>query len=116
MLEQLNKDVLGLLLAETPARTDGLKIREDTESGDFMYILAFACNDMITLNRGGKEIFRMCDGDTTVEQITQKLYESNPAGSYMEVLESVLYCIRDMQKKGILYKGSAHILKELGVS
>ena len=116
MLEQIKDDeVLDLLLSETPERADHLKVRVDKESGDFIYILSLGYNDMVTLNRIGKGVFELCDGKTTIRAMVDKLHQENPEGSYTEMLESVVFFVRDMQKKGVLYKGSPHILEVLGL-
>lgn len=116
MLEKLeSKKLVELILSQTPERYTDLKYRKDELTGEHLYLLSFDTNDLITLNKTGMQIFEMCNGKTTIKEMVEKLCHDNDPLSFDEMLERTIFCVRDMQKKGLLYKGNPNILKELEV-
>jgi hypothetical protein len=115
MLEKLDPDLLNLLLVETPERSNRLRVRVDRETGDFVYILAADTNNLVTLNRSARDVFEMCDGNTPIRRIAEALHERRPERTFIEILEEVVFFVRDMQAKRVLFGGSPHQLAELGV-
>ena len=116
MLQKITSPkLMNLIYSETPQRKSNIMFRKDSENENFMYILCFENNALITLNRIALRIFEMCDGKTSVKTIAESLKEEDMEVSPEEILEYTLFCIRDMQNKGVLYLGNPGIIKELGI-
>ncbi len=106
---------MDLIYSETPQRSGNVVFRRDSDNDNFMYLICFENNDLITLNRLALRVFEMCDGQTSIKDIIRNLQEEDPESSSEEILEYTLFCIRDMQSKGLLYLGNPGIIKELGI-
>lgn len=114
MLEKIGSTrLMEMILSETPERHKDLRCRKEDQR--FMYILAFGTNDLITLNKLGLQIFEKCDGSTTVKEIVETLDWGEDKATFTEKLEHTVFCIRDLQKKGIIYNGNPGIVSELGM-
>jgi hypothetical protein len=106
----MDDDILDLFLNETPQRCQELNVRSEDETGDFLVIFDQKRNNICTINSVGKKIFNLSDGERSLGEILKILKEDFDVKKDFELLESSLYFIRDMQKKGIFYYGSAHMI------
>jgi hypothetical protein len=102
---QAKNFIIKALLKYQPAKTD---LRSREENDGIIIIDSPAVSSLLRkkqyLNRVAAEIFRLCDGKTSIEKIISAMHQHYPEIKKPQMALEIIHTIRKLQASGALLK------------